>query len=149
MIDQSKDEMHATLTVAHALLRQNGPTEAGVDRPHAGQHVLDEPDMAGYVDEGENGTRWQRRVSEAQVDGQPAGLLLGEPVGVGSGEGLHEGRLAVVDVSGGGDYVHAMSACEGGNRGSHDSVVVRVDGPEVQDRRTVGHPGDYRWVPGP
>src|SRR5690606_41210903 len=36
--------------------------------------------------------------------------LLLEPVGLGSGEGLHERGLAVVDVSGGGDHVHARTA---------------------------------------
>ena len=46
------------------------------------------------------------RPGEAEVDGEAPRLLLGEPVGVGAGERQHERRLAVVDVTGGGDDVH-------------------------------------------
>ena len=42
-------------------------------------------------------------VGEAEVDRDPARLLLGETVGVGPGQRLHEGALAVVDVSRGAD----------------------------------------------
>ena len=47
---------------------------------------------------------------EAEVDGQTAGLLLGEAVRVDAGEGQDQGGLAVVDVAGGGDDVHAQPA---------------------------------------
>ncbi len=59
--------------------------QAGVDGAHPGQHVLDEPHVAGHVHQRQRRTRGQRRGGEPQVDGQATGLLLGEPVGVGPG----------------------------------------------------------------
>ena len=59
---------------------------------------------------------------EAEVDGESPLLLLGEPVGVGAGEGPDQGRLAVVDVTGRGDDV-----------GRHRGPVV-VTGIAIIDR---------------
>ena len=78
--------------------------QAGHDPAHAGQHVAEEADVAGHVDERDD-EAVDLRVGEAEVDGQAPGLLLGPAVGVGAGQGLDQGRLAVVDVPGGGDDV--------------------------------------------
>ncbi len=43
------------------------------------------------------------QVGEAEIDGDPALLLLLQPVGVGAGEGAHERALPVVDVARGAD----------------------------------------------
>ncbi len=60
-------------------------------------------------------TRASRHVAEvergeAQVDGDPALLLGGQPVGVDAGQGADQGRLAVVDVPGGPEDQVARSA---------------------------------------
>ena len=83
--------------------RRTGTTRP---RPHPGEHVLDEPDVAGHVDERDHRARRQRGPREAQVDREPPALLLVETVGVGAGEGEHQRRLPVVDVPGGGDDPH-------------------------------------------
>src|SRR2546422_6355799 len=46
----------------------------------------------------------ERQRREAQVDSDAAALLLLPAVGVDAGQGLDQGRLAVVDVPGGADY---------------------------------------------
>jgi hypothetical protein len=84
--------------------------QAGVDRPDARQHVLQEADVTGHVDEGDSLAGGQCRPCEAEVDRQTSALLLGEPIGVDAGERENQCRLAVIDVAGGGDDVHVSSA---------------------------------------
>ena len=91
------------LGLRHPALVRGDDEQRDVDRAHAGEHVLDEAHVAGHVDEADLRARRQRREREAEVDGEPARLLLGEPVGVGAGEREDERRLAVVDVAGGRD----------------------------------------------
>jgi hypothetical protein len=98
---------------AQVLLRLGLPAlggshdeQAGVDRSHSRQHVLDEPNVAGHVDERQLGPRRQPRRGEAQIDREAALAFLGQPVGVGPGQRLDEGGLAVVDVTSGGENVH-------------------------------------------
>jgi hypothetical protein len=67
------------------------------------EHVADEALVTGDVHEGGDAASGQVDVGEAQVDGDPALLLLLQPVGVGAGEGEDERTLAVVDVPGGPD----------------------------------------------
>ena len=136
--------------------------QARLHRTHPGQHVLEEPDVAGHVDEGQLPARRQRRPGEAEVDGEAPGLLLGEAVGVHPGEAQDEGGLAVVDVPGGGDDGHhaarqlvTLSALCGvsvrpGRMGrpaeglGQDGVVGGVDGAQVETvspswtRATIG-----------
>ena len=83
--------------------------QGGIHRPHTGQHVLHESDVPGHVHEADLPARRQRAEREAEVDGEPALLLLGQPVRVGAGEGAHQRRLAVVHVTCGADDVHAAS----------------------------------------
>src|SRR4051812_4492062 len=84
--------------------------QAGVDGAHSRQHVLDEAHVTRHVDEGEGAPRRQRGPRETEVYGEAPLLLLCQAVGVHTREGLHERRLAVVDVPGGADYVHAVTA---------------------------------------
>src|SRR2546430_17427573 len=65
----------------------------------------------------------QRERRESEVDGDAPPLLLLPAVGIDAGERLHEGRLAVVDVTGGPDY----KAAEG--------IGVRVAGGGTPPRR--------------
>ena len=75
----------------------------GVDAVGTGQHVAHEALVPGHVDEGGHDPGAELRVREAEVDRDPALLLLLEPVGIGAGERLDERALAVVDVAGGPD----------------------------------------------
>ncbi len=77
-----------------------------VDRAHPGQHVLDEFGVPGHVDEADLGPRGQRGEREAEIDREPAGLLLRKPVRVGAGEHVDQGRLPVVHMAGGRDDAH-------------------------------------------
>ena len=86
--------------------------QARLHRTHPGQHVLEKPDVAGHVDEGELAAGRERGPGEAEVDGEPPLLLLGETVGVHPGEGQDQGGLAVVDMAGGGDDVHLRATIE-------------------------------------
>ena len=74
-----------------------------VDARRAGDHVADEALVARDVDHGQTPPvrELERRVAE--VDRDPALLLLGQPVGVLSGQRPDEPRLAVVDVTGSAD----------------------------------------------
>ena len=74
-----------------------------VDPGRAGDHVADEALVAGNVDHGQPPPVGQLERRVAEVDRDPALLLLGQPVGVLSGQRPDEPRLAVVDVAGGAD----------------------------------------------
>ena len=87
-----------------------------VDAGGPGEHVLDEPLVAGHVHDAQSDVA-EVEVGEPDVDGDAAGLLLREPVAVGAGERLDQRRLAVVDVPGGAeDEVarHGASGVSGG-----------------------------------
>src|SRR5207244_10720370 len=66
----------------------------------------------------------QRERREAEVDGDAPPLFLLPAVRIDAGERLHQGRLAVVDVTGGPDY----KAAEG--------IGVRVAGGGTHARRS-------------
>ena len=85
--------------------------EHQIDAADAGEHVLDEPLMAGHVDEAEAQRGRERQVREAEVDGDAAPLFLFEAVGVDAGERLHQRGLAVIDVAGGADDDVFHAAC--------------------------------------
>ncbi len=74
-----------------------------IDAAHAGEHVADEALVTGNVDEADQLPARQRQIGEPEVDRNAARLLLRQAVGVDAGERFHQQRLAVVDVSGGGD----------------------------------------------
>ena len=80
-----------------------------VEPRRAGQHVADEPLVAGDVDQGQAvGAQVER--GEAQVDRDPALLLGRQTVGVDAGQGADQGRLAVVDVPGRSQHQVALAA---------------------------------------
>ena len=72
----------------------------------------------------------QREVGEAELDGDAAAPLLGQPVGVDAGERLHQRRLAVVDVAGGADDdpEHGWSRARGAALGA-DLAGIEADRP--------------------
>ena len=111
--------------------------QAGVDAADAGQHVAQEPDVARDVDEADR-LAVDDGVGEAEVDRQPAALLLGEAVGVGAGERQHERRLAVVDVPGRGDHPH-RPPCHPARCATMGS---RAKERSTHDRRARPHRGD-------
>ncbi len=74
-----------------------------VDAGRPRHHRAHEPLVAGDVDERQRATAGQLERRIAEVDRDPARLLLGEPVGVLARERPDERRLAVVDVTGGSD----------------------------------------------
>ena len=90
----------------HRALVGGDHEQGQVDPPSPGEHVLDEPLMAGHVDDADLAAGGQRQPGKAQVDGEAAILLLAESVGVDAGERLHEGALSVIHVTGGADDVH-------------------------------------------
>jgi hypothetical protein len=81
--------------------------QRGGHRADPGEHVPDEPLVAGHVDDREPAARGQRRPGEAEVDGQPAAALLLPPVGLHAGQRADQRGLAVVHVAGRRDDVHA------------------------------------------
>ncbi len=80
-----------------------------IDRQDARQHVGQKSLMAGNVDKAEFGAVGQRRIGKAEINRQPAPLLLGQAVGVDPGQRLHQRGLAVIDMAGGGED-HAAGA---------------------------------------
>ena len=72
----------------------------GVDLARPDEHVADQPVVPGDVDEVELDPVVEREMGVADVDGHPAALLLGQPVGVDAGQRAQQRGLAVVDVAG-------------------------------------------------
>ena len=120
--------------------------DASVHRPHAGQHVLEEPHVAGNVYERHPAARRQGSGRKAEVNGQSPFFLLGQPVGVGAGQGAYEGALTVVDVAGGGDDVHQPGPLvdEAAQSVGHLGVVGRIDCAQVDQCRLVDNASDDR-----
>jgi hypothetical protein len=73
-----------------------------LDPGEAGQRVAQESLVAGDVHEAHLDLAFPQ-VGEAEIDGDAAGLLLGEPVAVDAGQGFDQLGLAVVDVAGSAD----------------------------------------------
>ena len=74
-----------------------------VDPGRARDHRPHEPLVPRHVDEREPASVGQLERRVAELDRDPASLLLGQPVGVLAGQRADEPRLAVVDVAGGAD----------------------------------------------
>jgi hypothetical protein len=72
-----------------------------VDARRPGHHRAHEALVAGDVDHRQLPAGAQPERGEAELDRDPPGVLLGQPVGVPPGEGGDERGLAVIDVSGG------------------------------------------------
>ncbi len=104
-------EMLARLRLDALVGRDDEEDE--VDAGRAGEHVLDEPFVAGNVDDGDPAAGGERQVREAEIDRDPALLLFLQPVGIDSGESADERGLAVVDVPRGADHDGAHGRIEG------------------------------------
>ena len=61
-----------------------------VDSAYPREHVAQETDVSGNVDEADAFSRGQHRVGEPEIDGETPPLLLGESIGIGAGEGEHQ-----------------------------------------------------------
>ncbi len=72
-----------------------------VNAAHSGQHVLDEALVSGHIHNAHFLAAGQFQPGEAEVDGHAPFLFLAQAVGVNAGQGLHQGGLAVVNMSGG------------------------------------------------
>ncbi len=122
-----------------ALVRVDDEQEE-VDSGRAGDHRADEALVAGDVDDGQPAPvgQLERRVPE--VDRDAARLLFGQPVGVLARQRLDERRLAMVDVTGGGDRQrHARTAAA-----TSPSVVVGERAAVEQELPVADDPDDGR-----
>jgi hypothetical protein len=63
------------------------------------QHVANEPLVARHVHDAEFRAVGQRESGEAEIDGDATPLLLGQAVGVHTGEAVYQRRLSVIDVA--------------------------------------------------
>ena len=107
-----------------------------VDPRRARDHVADEPLVPRNVDQREPTSVGQVERGVAEVDRDPAPLLLGQPVGVLPGQGPHEPRLAVVDVPRGADgQRHASTAAATSSASA--SVSVRQSSSVRPSRTTA------------
>jgi hypothetical protein len=73
--------------------------EDDVDRRRARDHVLDEPLVAGDVDDADPLAVLEEKGAKPEIDRHLALFFLGQAVGVDAGEPLDERGLAVVDVA--------------------------------------------------
>src|SRR5579863_3273144 len=87
----------------HGAVVRGDDEQDEVDSSDPAEHVVDESLVTWNVDESDGFGRFHRQVREPEVDGHPALLLLREAVRIDAGEGLDEERLAMIDVTGGGD----------------------------------------------
>ena len=95
-----------------------------IDRQHAGQHVGQKAFMAGNIDKAELGAAGQGGIGEAQIDGEPAPLLLRQAVGIDPRQRTDQRCLAVIDVT-----------CRRQDHGSSGIAVLR------NSRRAPAVPG--------
>ena len=79
-------------------------------RTDAGEHRGQELVMSRNIDERDRFVPGRQDGPDvAEFDRQPTAAFLLQPVGLHAGERAYEGRLAVVDVAGGGDDMHRQS----------------------------------------
>lgn len=117
------EDLEVLAGLGHDAFIGGDDEEGEVDGACAGEHVADEADVAGDVDDGDVAAGGEGGPGEAELDGEAALLLFAEAVGVGAGEGFDEGGLAVVDVSGGADGGHA-GECRGGVHASMGALAA-------------------------
>ena len=70
--------------------------QAHLDAGHPPDHILHQPVVPRNIDQGDIAGQ----EGKADVDGHAPAFLLGLGVGIHTGEGLDQGRLAMVDVAG-------------------------------------------------
>ncbi len=123
------EDLEVLAGLGHDAFIGGDDEEGEVDGAGAGEHVADEADVAGDVDDGDVAAGGEGAPGEAELDGEAALLLFAEAVGVGAGEGFDEGGLAVVDVAGGADGGHGQSVrVAGSHRGPGDRGALDLIG---------------------
>ena len=100
------DDREVLARLRHHPFVRRDHQQREVDPAHAREHVLDEALVPRHVDDAHLFAAGQSEPGEAEVDRQPALLLLPQPVRVDAGKGLDERGLAVVNVAGSADRVH-------------------------------------------
>jgi len=80
--------------------------------PASGEHVLDEPLVARYINEADVNA-FDIGPREAKVDGETPSLFLSPPIGISASECFDKRRLAVVDVACGANNRHVREAVPG------------------------------------
>src|SRR5712664_782050 len=98
------DDGEVLLGLGHDAFVGGDDEQRDIDAGRAGEHVLDEPFMAGDVHDTrlDAARQWEGRKTEIDRDAAP--LLFFPAVGVHAGERLHQRGLPVVDVASGTDY---------------------------------------------
>ncbi len=122
--------------------------QGDVDCLDPGEHVLDEPLVAGHVDERHLRPTGERRPGKAEIDGEPSSLLLGPAVGITPGQSVDQRRLAMVDMTGGPDHRHRLPGAGCGEGLGDDRVVCGLDGAKVDNGRPGLTPRHHRYRPG-
>ncbi len=113
-----------------------------IDTANAREHVAQKTNVPGNVDEADALTRWQDRVSKAEIDGEPSTLLFGKAIWVGAGKRQHQRTLAVVNVTSGGNNAHGCLAhCPQGV--DHDAVVLGIDAAQIDEGTALANSSDY------
>ena len=100
---QQIQDLQVLAGLGHGAIVGGHHQQDEVDPRRPGHHGVDQLFVAGDIDEAQDLARGQGLVGIAQVEGDAAGLLLRQAVGVDAGEGAHQGGLAVVDMAGGPD----------------------------------------------
>jgi hypothetical protein len=132
--------------------------ERNIDASDTRQHVLDEINVSRYVDDPHHrscgrersriicgiGVRWRRQSQpgKTQVDRHLALFFLAQAIWVNPGQGVHQGGLAVVDVSGGADHIHEPLPCLGAalQRSAHGVEQFLGVAQASSDKRLVQSP---------
>ena len=82
----------------HAFIRRDNQGDH-VNSMRARQHVLDETFMARHVDKA-NAHFAEVEIGKANVDRYAAPFFFWQTIGIDSGQGAHQRRLAVIDMPG-------------------------------------------------
>jgi len=112
--------------LGHHALVGGHHQQGGVDAAHAGEHVLDEIQVAGHVHDPHRLPVRQGQPGEAQVDGHLPDLLLLQAIRVDARQRLHQRGFPVVDVACGGDHRHGGSP-------SFRRITERIRGRGIRD----------------
>ncbi|MNC85047.1 hypothetical protein D3C83_06210 [compost metagenome] len=115
-----------------------------INATDAGEHVADEALVARDIDETDQVAVRGGQIGEAEVDRDTARFLLRQAVRIHTGQTLHEQRLAVVDVSCGGNNHAPYPLSDLQLRQLGDKIRFVVEAAQVHDERFVLDAADHR-----